>query len=85
MWSINDGFLEVDSIDGSFPDVPAAAYHNNSLALSFADGHAQIHKWQTFTLLNAKGSDPQVAGGTQNVDWIWFSQHSAAVSGSLNY
>ncbi|HEY3862217.1 MAG TPA: prepilin-type N-terminal cleavage/methylation domain-containing protein [Verrucomicrobiae bacterium] len=83
-YSINDGYLEVHTHDGSFPDVPAA-YHANSLALSFADGHASIHKWQTSTLLNAKGQNPQVPGGTDNVDWIWFAQHSAADAGALSY
>jgi hypothetical protein len=85
MHTINDGYLEIDSHNGSFPDAPAAAYHDNSLALSFADGHAQIHKWQTTALLNAVSSYPQVPGGTINKDWIWFAQHSAADPGSLNY
>jgi prepilin-type N-terminal cleavage/methylation domain-containing protein/prepilin-type processing-associated H-X9-DG protein len=83
MWSINDGYLEVDTHDGTYPDVPAAAYHNNGLALSFADGHALIHKWQTTVLLNAKG--PSIQAGKLNVDWIWFSQNTAADPGSLNY
>jgi prepilin-type N-terminal cleavage/methylation domain-containing protein len=85
MYSINDGYLEIDSHNGSFPDVPAAAYHVNALALSFADGHAQIHKWQTTSLLHAKGHDPSVLGGKDNLDWIWFTQHSTADPGSLNY
>jgi prepilin-type N-terminal cleavage/methylation domain-containing protein/prepilin-type processing-associated H-X9-DG protein len=84
-WSINDGYLEINSHSGAFPDVPAAAYHNNALALSFADGHAQIHKWQTATLLNATTHNPQVPGGTLNVDWIWFAQHSAADPDSTYY
>ncbi len=84
-YSINDGYLEINSHTGEFPDVPAAAYHINALSLSFADGHAQIHKWQTTTLLNATGHDPFVMGGANNVDWIWFAQHSAADPGSLNY
>jgi hypothetical protein len=53
--------------------------------LSFADGHALIHKWQTTTLLNAKGNNPQVQGGALNVDWIWFSQHAAADPDSTYY
>jgi len=81
MGSINDGYLEIDSHNGGFPDAPGA-YHNNALGISFADGHAQIHKWQTTTLLNAQGHYPQVPGGAQNKDWIWFSQHSAADPGN---
>ena len=85
MHTINDGYLEIDSHNGGFPDVPAAAYHNNALSVSFADGHAQIHKWQTSTLLNAVSSYPQVPGGKNNVDWIWFAQHSAADADSMYY
>lgn len=84
MWSIQDGYLEIDSHNGGFPDVPAA-YHDNGLGVSFADGHAQIHKWQTTALLNAKGHDPQVSGGKLNADWIWFSQHAAADPDSTYY
>ncbi|HUD46018.1 MAG TPA: prepilin-type N-terminal cleavage/methylation domain-containing protein [Candidatus Baltobacteraceae bacterium] len=84
MYSIQDGYLEIDSHNGSFPDVPAA-YHDNGVGISFADGHAQIHKWQTVTLLNAKGHDPSVFGGKDNVDWIWFSEHAAADPDSTYY
>jgi len=84
MWSINDGYLEVDTHDGGFPDVPAA-YHNNGVGLSFADGHAEIHKWQTTALLNAKSHSPSVPGGKDNVDWMWFSQHTAADPDSTSY
>jgi prepilin-type processing-associated H-X9-DG protein len=84
MWSIQDGYLEIDSHGGTFPDVPGA-YHNNAMGVSFADGHAEIHKWLTSALLNAKGHDPQVPGGKENVDWIWFSQHAAADPDSTYY
>jgi prepilin-type N-terminal cleavage/methylation domain-containing protein/prepilin-type processing-associated H-X9-DG protein len=84
MYSIQDGYLEIDSHNGGFPDVPGA-YHNNALGLSFADGHAEIHKWQTTALLNAKGHSPQVPGGRLNVDWVWFSQHAAADPDSTYY
>ena len=82
MWSIQDGYLEIDSHGGSFPDVPGA-YHDNAMGVSFADGHAQIHKWQTLLLKNAKGHS--VSGGKSNVDWIWFSQHAAADPDSTSY
>jgi prepilin-type N-terminal cleavage/methylation domain-containing protein len=84
MNSIQDGYLEIDSHKGGFPDVPGA-YHNNAMGISFDDSHAEIHKWQTTTLLNAKGHNPQVVGGTSNPDWIWFANHSAADPGSDIY
>jgi prepilin-type N-terminal cleavage/methylation domain-containing protein/prepilin-type processing-associated H-X9-DG protein len=84
MWTIQDGYLEIDSHNGNFPDVPGS-YHDNGTGMSFADGHALIHKWQTTTLLNATGHDPRVPGGTANVDWIWFSQHAAADADSTYF
>ncbi len=84
MYSIQDGYLEMDSHHGGFPDVPGA-YHNNAMGVSFADGHAEIHKWQTSTLLNAKSHNPRVVGGELNVDWMWFAQHAAADPNSTYY
>ena len=49
--SINDGFFIVQ-MDG-YPDISKtvmvdfpASYHGQSAAFAFADGHAEIHKWQ---------------------------------------
>ncbi len=43
--SINDpGFFNPDSAT-QITDTPAT-YHNNACGLSFADGHAEIHKWK---------------------------------------
>ncbi|HWD18574.1 MAG TPA: type II secretion system protein [Verrucomicrobiae bacterium] len=81
--SIGDGYLEVDSQGGSFPDVPAA-YLNGACGFSFADGHAEVHKWVTKTLTSIvvaapkSSHNPSVAGGVNNADFIWFSQRSAA-------
>lgn len=81
--SINDGYLEVDSSGGTFPDVPAA-YLGGCCGFSFADGHSEIHKWQTPTLTSVviknptTTHNPSVAGGTKNLDWVWYSQRTAA-------
>jgi prepilin-type N-terminal cleavage/methylation domain-containing protein/prepilin-type processing-associated H-X9-DG protein len=81
--SIGDGYLQVDSENGGFPDVPAA-YLNRACGFSFADGHAEIHQWQTTTLTAivvgppTQKHDISVSGGTMNLDWIWFAQRSAA-------
>lgn len=79
--SINDGFLQVScqpTMPG-FPDVPAA-YLGGACAFSFADGHVEIHRWFTGTLLNATGHSPNLVTGNQNPDWVWLSQHTAAVA-----
>jgi prepilin-type N-terminal cleavage/methylation domain-containing protein/prepilin-type processing-associated H-X9-DG protein len=82
MWTMNDGFLEVDSSNGTMPDVPSS-YLGNSCGFSFADGHVETHKWQTTALLAPKvpyamdqtGSYPPVT--VNNNDWKWFARHSA--------
>ena len=47
--SIADGYFGNDCLGGTaqpttWVDMPAV-YHNNANGLSFADGHAEIHKW----------------------------------------
>jgi prepilin-type N-terminal cleavage/methylation domain-containing protein/prepilin-type processing-associated H-X9-DG protein len=79
-YTINDGYLEIFSQPNmaQFPDVPAA-YLGGACAFSFADGHAEVHKWATGVLLNAKGPISYIAGGGQNnADWVWFTQHAAS-------
>jgi prepilin-type N-terminal cleavage/methylation domain-containing protein/prepilin-type processing-associated H-X9-DG protein len=46
--SINDGFFTVPLNPGSWGDTPAS-YHNGACGFSFADGHAEIHKWKSAT------------------------------------
>jgi prepilin-type N-terminal cleavage/methylation domain-containing protein len=78
--SINDGYLQMSCPTPDFPDVPAA-YLGGSCGFGFADGHSEMHRWQTSVLLI-----PVVKGVTvhhppnvtvQNADWIWCTQHSA--------
>ncbi|HZQ46675.1 MAG TPA: hypothetical protein VFC07_06675, partial [Verrucomicrobiae bacterium] len=44
MFTINDGWLEMSLTAETFPDVPAN-YHGGTCGFSFADGHAENHKW----------------------------------------
>jgi prepilin-type N-terminal cleavage/methylation domain-containing protein len=77
--TINDGYVEINGQPSkpAFPDVPAA-YLGGDCAFSFADGHAEVHKWVTGTIINAKSAYPNLITGNKNVDWAWFSQHAAA-------
>lgn len=43
--SINDAYFQVSMSAMSWADLPAS-YHNNACGFSFADGHAEIHKWR---------------------------------------
>ncbi|MBM3821817.1 MAG: type II secretion system protein [Verrucomicrobia bacterium] len=42
--TINDAFFIADHNGSQWGDVPAS-YHNGACGFSFADGHAEIHKW----------------------------------------
>src|SRR5262249_27896667 len=54
MATLNDGYLQVENAYGSapgsltgtaaFPDLPGS-YHRWGTGVSFADGHAEYHKW----------------------------------------
>jgi prepilin-type N-terminal cleavage/methylation domain-containing protein len=70
--TINDGYLEIDSLTGSFPDAPAS-YMASGCDFSFADGHSEFHKWVTSVLEKANGT---ITPGLLNADWQWFTQHA---------
>jgi prepilin-type N-terminal cleavage/methylation domain-containing protein len=78
-----DGYLEVDSKGGTFPDIPGSM-HKWSNGMSFADGHSELHKWTT-TILDivpnstATGTQTHIVpAGTANGDWVWFTTHCSA-------
>ncbi len=93
MYSMNDGWLQVDNAFtatgyaalATFPDLPGS-YHKWSCGMSFADGHAEIHKWVGSII-----KKPVVYGvgyvqpvvpvgnptGSTAVDWLWFTSHCA--------
>jgi prepilin-type processing-associated H-X9-DG protein len=66
--SINDGWFAVDMVgDWGIFDVPATR-HNNSYALSFADGHAEIWKLTDTRTINWQ-SRP-ISNNPRNRDWV---------------
>lgn len=79
MCSMNDGYLQVNDGTPLFPDVPGS-YHIWSTGVSYADGHAEIHKWRTSVLAIpvAYGFKKNSVGtGINNVDWRWFVEHTS--------
>ena len=46
--SINDAFFIVSRTATAWGDLPAS-YHNGACGFSFADGHAEVHKWLSGT------------------------------------
>lgn len=77
--SISDGYLELNSApNGGFPDIPAC-YIEGGCGFSFADGHSEIHQWQTANLMIPAVFGVTVhyaVGGASNPDWAWFTSHA---------
>lgn len=77
--SIDDGFLQGSFATPYFPDVPAA-YLDGGCGFSFADGHAEIHRWETSALqLPVSPSvtwDSATSSGS-HADWRWLRAHSS--------
>lgn len=82
MATLQDGYLQVDTHGnkGFFPDIPAN-YHNGGCCMGYADGHAEIHMWQTQSLLavpynQAIGYHNYYVQGvtSNNADWQWWIQ-----------
>jgi prepilin-type N-terminal cleavage/methylation domain-containing protein/prepilin-type processing-associated H-X9-DG protein len=78
--SINDGYyLNTSGNASSWGDVPAS-YHNNAFGLSFADGHAEIHKWRGGWVNDRRvrtaptpynGWPAFDTAGRQDFQWLW--------------
>ena len=73
--SINDGFFIVGRTQNYWGDIPAS-YHGGAGSFSFADGHAEIHKWHSrtsiypVTLITFNGSGvPFDALGRADFQW----------------
>jgi prepilin-type N-terminal cleavage/methylation domain-containing protein/prepilin-type processing-associated H-X9-DG protein len=71
--TINDGFFITDPNVNNWQDRPAS-YHNGAAGFSFADGHAEVHKWLSpssaypveYRPAPAKGFD---AAGKKDIAW----------------
>jgi len=61
-----------------FYDLPGS-YHNGAGGLSFADGHAEIHRWvdpRTKPPVEPGGRIPDILASPNNRDIIWLQEHS---------
>jgi prepilin-type N-terminal cleavage/methylation domain-containing protein/prepilin-type processing-associated H-X9-DG protein len=84
--SINDGYF-INKADGYYLnnayvrrwDSLPASYHNGAAALSFADGHSELHQWINNT--TKRPARPDAAGlpfsipSTELTDYNWVIQH----------
>ena len=77
--SINDGFMCVPDADGDanvWGDLPAS-YHNEAGGFGFADGHAEIHKWQSASTLHPITHNTSwlpLPAGSDTHDIFWVEQ-----------
>jgi prepilin-type processing-associated H-X9-DG protein len=81
--SINDAFFTVphNPDPSSWGDVPAS-YHNGACGFSFADGHAEIHKWKSSTSwvpVRYTFSPPPFDAIATKVDLPWYNDHTGYV------
>jgi prepilin-type N-terminal cleavage/methylation domain-containing protein/prepilin-type processing-associated H-X9-DG protein len=83
--SINDGLFVVGNGNGinatEWGDTPAS-YHNGACGFSFADGHAEVHKWRSSTSIyavtfNSGGVTVTVPFDTLGQqDFQWYTNHT---------
>jgi prepilin-type N-terminal cleavage/methylation domain-containing protein/prepilin-type processing-associated H-X9-DG protein len=77
--SMNDGLFTVHMTSSVWDDV-VASYHNGAGGFSFADGHAEIHKWldPNSKLPVAKTSPCPAVNKTSPRDYKWLQDHTSA-------
>ncbi|HVY70652.1 MAG TPA: hypothetical protein VHH73_12040, partial [Verrucomicrobiae bacterium] len=83
--SIDDGEFAIDMGANSIPNVPAG-YHGGSGGVTFADGHAEIHRWRSPEVLRTQQKGAQtkkwefMSVAATNPDLVWLREHGTAKS-----
>jgi prepilin-type processing-associated H-X9-DG protein len=77
--SINDGLFEVHMISAIWGDV-VGSMHCGGCGFSFADGHAEIHKWldNNTKFGVVRGTCPGSSKSSPR-DYLWLQQHASAL------
>ena len=82
--SINDGYFVNKAYSNEWLDLPAS-YHNGAGSFSFADGHAEAHRW--LSDLTVRPPYPDAASlpitlpdRTMRKDWYWVIYHMSVES-----
>jgi prepilin-type processing-associated H-X9-DG protein len=79
--SIDDGEFAIDMVANQIPNVPAS-YHGGSGGVTFADGHAEIHRWRTPEVLRSQQMGTQATKwefmpvAANNLDLQWLRTHA---------
>jgi prepilin-type N-terminal cleavage/methylation domain-containing protein/prepilin-type processing-associated H-X9-DG protein len=78
--SINDGYFLNRGDRPEWIDLPAS-YHNRAATLSFADGHAQAHRWIVPSTSQPAKPDaaplPLPLAPTETADWRWLRDRTS--------
>ena len=77
--SINDGWFWSPNTPGSrtaIRDLPAIQHGNSSSSFSFADGHAEIHRWRDGKFIAMNDYNDAPPGGSDDI--LWLADHSTA-------
>jgi prepilin-type processing-associated H-X9-DG protein len=77
--SINDGFFVCDPAVPEWIDVPAS-YHSGGGGLSFADGHAEMKKWQDPQVLSCNSLPRPVPPDANARDLAWLLVRSSSLT-----
>ena len=79
--SVDDGYFVIDMLADKLANVPAA-FHGGAGAVTFADGHAEIHRWRSPEVLQPQQSGVEtvkkefLAVATGNPDLAWLRAHA---------
>ena len=77
--SINDGLFQMNMTAVRWSDI-VGSLHNGGGGLSFADGHAEVHKWRdSITKLGVVRSSCPAYGKASPVDYPWLQEHTSAL------
>lgn len=78
--SVDDGYFSVDMVASQLANLPSG-YHNGSGAVTFADGHAVLHRWRSSEVLAGQQSVETVKKEFipvpgDNPDLVWLRSHA---------
>jgi type II secretory pathway pseudopilin PulG len=87
MFTLNDGYLQMDLDTATYPDIPAY-YDERGNCFTFTDGHVEYHKWvykggNNLGILSAPYSygvfrTASSFASLSDTDYVWLRQHTSA-------
>ena len=75
-WTINDAAMQVIASMPDFVDYPNV-FNDNGTTFSFADNHAETHKWKSNIFIHNSLPPRMTATGVQYEDWFWWAYHAS--------